>query len=211
MIITKIEPQKKHKNRSSVFLDNQFAFGINDFDLRKMHLKEGMEIADEQLATIQAEVLAQEAKNYALVLLDRHAYTEYALSRKLENRGYDAASIGYTIAFLKEYGYVNDEDYVRRYISTALKGGKTGMQKIRYDLAGKGIDRAVIATVAAEFEEESFKAEEAALYLLLEKKLKGDFSFENMMKAKRYAYARGFSFETIDSTLQKLKQSDIQD
>lgn len=205
MIITKIEPQKKHKNRSSVFIDGSFAFGIDNFDLRRLRLTVGKELSNEELATIRQDVLTQETKQYALKLLDRHAYTEIALIRKLKDRECDEVSIASTISFLKEYGYVDDREYARRYIDSALRAGKSGMRKIKYDLAGKGIQKEIVDEVALEFEEENRDSELEQVLLLLEKRIKGDYSFPNVMKAKRYLFSRGFSGETIDAALRKLK------
>lgn len=206
MQITKIEPQKRHKNRSSVFLDNHFAFGIADFDLRRLKLCEGQELTEEDYDAIRSEVLTQEARQYALRLLDRSPYTEKKLRRKLTERDTEETAIENTIAFLKEYHYIDDADYARRYIRTALRSGKSGMRKIQYDLFGKGVDKETIELVLAEMEEEEPMADEAETVMpLLEKKLRGDFSFPSIMKAKRYCIARGFSYDAIDSVLRQLK------
>lgn len=207
MQITKIEPQKRHKNRSSVFLDGHFAFGMADFDLRRLKLVEGQELDEEDYDHIQNEVLTQEAKHYALKLLDRCPYTEKSLRRKLAERDTDETAIENAIAFLKEYNYIDDAEYARRYIKSALKTGKSGMRKIRYDLYGKGVDKETIEAVAAEIEAtEEQPADESEIVLpLLEKKLRGDFSFPSIMKAKRYCISRGFSYEAIDATLRRLR------
>jgi len=206
MIITKIEPQKKHKNRSSVFLDGHFAFGISDFDVLRYRLKEGQDLSENDLKTIQNEVLFQDAKQYALKLLDRQSYTEKALYRKMADRGCEPSAITKTVSFLKEYGYLDDAAYARHYFESALRVGKSGMRKIRYDLIEKGIDRNTLEEIISEFDESQITQNESLSVLpLLEKKLKGDFSFPNLMKAKRYCLARGFSVEAIDNAVRKLQ------
>ncbi len=205
MLITKIEAQKRHKNRSSVYLDHQFAFGISDFDLLRLHLKEGQELSGEEFLSIQNEILLQEARQYALKLLDRQSYTEKAMERKLFDHGCDADSIKKTIAFLVEYRYLDDADYVRRYVKSALHSGRSGMKKIRYDLMGKGVKKELLDEILSEFDTAEFKEREKEnIEPLLMKRLKGDFSFPNVMKAKRYLLSRGFSQEVIDGALHKL-------
>ncbi len=206
MVITKIEPQKKHKNRSSVFIDGSFAFGISDFDVLKFRLKEGKTITEDELSAFKNDVLVQDAKQYALKLLDRHSYTEKALHRKLTERDCDPDTVENVLSFLKEYKYIDDALYAKHYIETALKTGKSGMRKIRYDLMEKGISREILEMLFAELNEsENAQSESDAVLPLLEKKLKGDFSFPNLMKAKRYCLSRGFSVEAIDSAVRKLK------
>lgn len=209
MIITKIEPQKHHKDRCSVFLDDDFAFGISNFELHRLHLKVGESLSAEQLEDIRQEVLVQDTRQYALRLLDRRAYTEKALRRKLSERGCDPQAIEDTVSFLKEYQYIDDAVYARRYIAAALHTGKSGMKKIKYDLTGKGIPRDIVEEVAAEFADDELAADERSAVLpLLEKKLKGDFSFPSKMKAKRYCLSRGFSTEAIDSALRQLQEEE---
>lgn len=206
MIITKIEPQKKHKNRSSIFLDGQFFFGISDFDVFRYHLKEGQELSENDLETIRNEVLFQDAKQYALQLLDRQSYTEKALCRKMKERGCEPAAIDNTIVFLKEYGYLDDTAYARHYIAAALRSGKSGLKKIQYDLQQKGINRDIVEEITIELDREALINNEQTVVLpLLIKKLKGDFSFKSIMKAKRYCLSRGFSHEAIEKALSGIK------
>lgn len=207
MQITNIEPQKKHKNRSSVYIDGSFAFGLSDFDVLRFHLTIGKNVSEEELLQIRNEVLVQDAKQYALRLLDRHTYTEKAMERKLIERGSDPETIQAVLLFLKEYQYINDEQYARQYVESALRTGKSGERKIRYDLSQKGISRDVIDLILAEKNDENFDESEVVLPLL-EKKLKDDFSFSNLMKAKRYCLSRGFSSEAIDSAVRKLRIAD---
>ena len=206
MKITKIEPQKKFKGRSNVYLDDTFAFGLSDFDLHKLHIKVGMELSESALASIRQDVLLSEAKQHALHLLDRHTYTEKAMARKLSERYNDSQITSEVISFLKGYRYIDDESYARRYIEAALQSGKSGLFKIKYDLCGKGISKEMVEKVATEFTDEGrMENEQETVSKLLEKKLRGDFSFPNKMKAKRYLLSRGFSSESIDSALSKLR------
>ena len=209
MVITKIESQKKHKNRSSVYIDGSFAFGISDFDLMRFHLCEGKTLDNHELETLRQEVLAQDARQYALKLLDRQNYTEKALVRKMAEHGCEPVAIEHTLVFLKEYQYINDYEYARQYIAAALRAGKSGVRKIKFDLTAKGIDAAIFDEVIAELNDEDIACdEEEAVRVLLEKKLRGDHSFPNLMKAKRYCLSRGFSSDTIDRVLYTLKNND---
>ncbi|MBR6729096.1 MAG: regulatory protein RecX [Clostridia bacterium] len=204
MLVTKIEPQKHHKNRSSVYLDGAFAFGISNFDLFTFHLKEGTEITAEEFEKIKETALAQDARQYALRLLDARAYTEKALIKKLEERGTEPEIIEKTVLFLKEYAYLDDAAYAARYVQAAVRQGKSGRRKIYYDLIEKGI--------AKELTEEAVNSadlcEEENVLPILEKRLKGDFSFNTIMKAKRYLLSRGFSYEAIDRAIRQLTKNE---
>ena len=172
----------------------------------RLHLKEGQTITEEEFAYIQNEILLQDARQYALKLLDRQSYTENAIRRKLKDHGADESVIEKTVAFLTEYRYIDDDDYARRYVKAALHSGKSGLNKIRNDLYVKGIERELIEEVIAELDTEELHAsQQEALAPIIAKKLNGDYSFPNIMKVKRYCLGRGFSADSIDIVLQELK------
>ncbi len=202
MKITKIEPQKKNKNRSSVYLDGDFAFGIDDFDVLRLKLAEGMELDEESLAKIRETVVLSSAKNYGMKLACARSYTEAALKRKMREKGYDDWAIEKTAAFLKEYRLLDDEEYARRFIhdSVYLKG--YGKYRIANDLREKGISRDVAERVMAEVDFDGL--EEETILPLAEKKLGGDFSDQSIMKTKRYLTARGFRYDAIDRAVRKI-------
>ncbi len=199
MIITKIEKQKRSKNRSSVFLDEKFAFGIDDFDLFKLKIKVGTEMSDDDLKKIRETVLFSSAKDYSLSLLSRFKYTKKAMIDKLTVKGYDDEVIAKTLVFLESYGFINDFDYAKSYINDALNIKCTAIKKIKYDLIQKGIDAQVIDEVTKDFDVELI--EENNILPLAEKKLNGNFEYKNIMKVKRFLASKGFSFELIEKTI----------
>lgn len=199
MIITKIEKQKNSKNRSSVFLDEKFAFGIDDFDLFKLKLKVGTEMSYDDLNKIRETVLFSSAKDYSLSLLSRFKYTKKAMIDKLTLKGYDDEVIAKTLDFLESYGFINDFDHAKSYINNALNIKCTAIKKIRYDLIQKGIDAQIIDEVIKDFDVELI--EENNILPLAEKKLNGNFEYKNIMKVKRFLASKGFSFELIEKTI----------
>lgn len=203
MKITNIEPQKKHKNRMSVFLDDAFAFGIDAFSLYALKLKVGDEIDDAKLSEIKNTVLYESAKNYAVNLISARSYTKAGILKKLREHTGNEELSQKVILFLKEYKLIDDYDYACRFIADCLRIKKLGKRMIAYKLAEKGIS----STVAQKAMEEVFdnSIEQENLVPLMEKKLAGDFSFKNVMKTKRYLASKGYSFADIDTAFQKLK------
>ena len=204
MKITKIEPQKKHKNRMSVFLDGEFAFGIDAFTLFSLHLAENDEITEEGLSEIKQTVLFEDAKNKAAKLLSSRSYTARDMKKKLLEYTGDEETAEKTLAFLKEYRFIDDKDYARRFASDCLRIKKLGKRSIRLKLIEKGIsatlaDETIDALNCAEEEQENLEK-------ILTKKLGGDFEFKNLMKAKRYAASRGYDFDEIDSAIRAIKE-----
>ena len=203
MKITKIEPQKKNKNRMSVFIDGAFSFGIDAFSLYSLKLAENDELSSARFAEIKNTVLYENAKTYAGNLISKRSYTEHAMRQKLLNHIGDAETVEKTILFLKEYAMIDDVDYARRYATDCVNLKKLGSRKIKYKLMEKGIPASLAEQTMAELSCKETEAE--TLLALMEKKLSDNFDIKNIMKAKRYFAYRGYSFEDIDTVLQKLK------
>lgn len=202
MKITKIERQKKNKNRSSVYLDDSFAFGIDDFDLYRLKLSEGKELDEERVRFLRETVLLTSAKNYGMKLTAARSYTTAGLIRKMREKEFDEWAIEQTVVFLQEYRLLDDEEYARRWIHDSIYLKGYGKYRIQNSLREKGISKEIAERILAEFSFE--EAEETVLLPLAEKKLGGDFSYENVAKTKRYLAARGYSFDSIDSAVRKI-------
>lgn len=203
MKITKIEQQKKNKQRMSVFIDGEFSFGVDNFTLLSLHLEEGSEISEEKLAVIKNSAVFEDAKNYAAKLISSKSYTEKAMREKLVSHIGDNEVVDKTISFLKEYKLIDDYDYAIRYAHDLVHLKKLGLSSIRWKLKEKGISDSIIETVLSEFDfsdeiEENLKA-------LAQKKLGGNYDIKNIMKVKRYLATRGYSFDDINRVFSKIK------
>lgn len=204
MIITEIKQQKNNTDRCSVFLDNEFAFGIDNFDLYALKLKVGMEISEEELRKIKETVLFSSAKEYAVNLISRFTYTKKAIYNKLKNKEYDDSTIEKTIIFLEEYNFINDYDYAKRFINDSLKIKHWGTKKIKYELNNKGIDENIIVSALSEFDFDELESD--CVLSIARKKFSGNFEYKNIMKVKRFLVSKGFSYEIIDKTINQLIQ-----
>ena len=55
MQITKIEVQKKKQNRFNIYLNNEFAFGVDEDTLLKFGLTKGTELTQDTIREIEQE------------------------------------------------------------------------------------------------------------------------------------------------------------
>ena len=115
MRITRIEPVTKTKYRVSV--DEQFAFVVYKGELSRFHLKEECELTEDTYAKIK-EVLLKRAKLRAMHLLNDMARTESRLRDKLKLGGYPSEITEAAIAYVKSFGYINDDAYIRNFIDS---------------------------------------------------------------------------------------------
>lgn len=139
-------------------------------------------------------VVNKSAREAALAILERSDRTEKEVRQKLHDKGYEPEEIEETVSFLKEYRYVNDAEYARKY--TRVVSSRKSVRQIRCDLERKGVDRDQIDDALDEIEVD----EEAQIRAYL---LKKGYQPGERMEAAAYRKLtgalgrKGFSYEAI--------------
>lgn len=206
--ITKIEYQKKNKERFNIYIDDEYGFAVDISILIKYSLKKGMELDD---ALIDEILLSEEeisVYNYGISVLSRYFKSEYELRLKMKNKGFKPQLIDNAISALKERKYLDDERYCEMFINDKINISKHGVRKIKEALYYKGIDKEIIEEKIKSISAES---EEERALLLGEKKLlniKENDNRKKMSKLSNYLLGKGFEYETVNKTLRKLLNAD---
>ena len=116
MQITDIKSVSKTKFK--VYLDGQFAFTLYKGELFRYRIQEDGELSEEVYQEIREKVVLKRAKLRAMHLLNDMDRTESQLRTKLLNGDYPADIADEAIAYVKSFGYINDESYIRRIIES---------------------------------------------------------------------------------------------
>lgn len=194
--ITEIKAQVKNAKRVSIYLDGTYYCGLDLLTTVKYRLKQGMQITEQELIEIQYEAEYRSALDCALTSVSKTYKTEKQVKDNLLKKGYLEEIVLKVIEKLKEYGYVNDLDYARRYVNS-VKGGK-GQKLIRLELIKKGVhgDALEDATKNIEGQLESAK-------LLAEKYLRNkEKDSKNLLKCYKYLLSKGFSYDDCKSAIE---------
>ncbi|CAN2039987.1 Regulatory protein RecX [Candidatus Magnetomoraceae bacterium gMMP-15] len=147
------------------------------------------------------------AMNTAVRLLSYRNHTEYEISQKLKQRGFDIEIISQIISECQRLKYINDEEYAGLYIEE-LKAKGYGTYRIRLSLKKKGIISEQINKFLSEHLSEIDEIEIARK--AMQKKLKSLSREKDLKKRKekiyRFLYSRGFSGSVISKLLRKKDQ-----
>ena len=197
MLITKVEIQKKHKDRVSIYVDGEFFCGLMLTSCIKYHLKEGLEIEKERLDFLREETERENACEKGLKYLSKAQKTEKEVKTYLKGKGFDDDTVFYAIEKLKKYDYINDELYAKNFVK--YKSKTDGKKKIEYELKNKGISDKIIQNTL-----DSFVFDENVLENILEKYLKNkDLDIKTKQKAYRFLMSKGFANDEIMQALNK--------
>lgn len=198
MIVTKIEPITKGKYK--VYVDEQFAFVLYKGELSRFQLKEEGEIAEETVRQIKNEVLLKRAKLRTMHLLNDMFRTEDQLRQKLRQNGYPEDVTDEAIAYVKSFGYINDEAYIRNFVES--RKDKKSRKELYALLSQKGVKGESVDRILDEIYEEH--SDRKAIYEILRKKRWNPENADDKEKQKMYGYLvrKGFRYEDIRQVIQ---------
>ena len=193
MVETNIESITKTKNR--VYIDDEFAFVFYKGELFKYQIRKEEEISEETIERVKVEVLIKRAKLRAMHLLNAMPRTEQQLREKLTQNEYPEDVVETAISYVKSFGYINDEAYVRNFI-ISKKNSKSKREIVmllgQKGLRGEIVDHIVEEMYAEESELETIKE-------IMRKKRWNPSEMEEKEKQKMFGYLmrKGFSYEEI--------------
>ncbi len=195
MIITAITQQKNNKDRYSVFIDDNFAFGLIMQDIVYFKLKQGEEISQEKYNFIQNELIYIQAQDIALHYIAYKMRTEQEVRKKLFEKEYTEYIIERVIHFLIEYHYIDDMKYCKSYIKQRLQYNPKGVYILKMELKQRGIKQSIIDKA---IENSDIDELNDAIKLLQKKCLYlDDIDEKNKKRLFAFLQRRGYSYDII--------------
>lgn len=128
--------------------DNTASFVLYKREVKTYGLEEGGELAALVYQEIRDEILVKRAKKRAMHLLEKMDRTESSLRMKLKQNYYGEDIIDEAIAYVKKYGYIDDQRYAGNYVR--FQSERKSKTQIKIDLIQKGIDKEMIALAIEE-------------------------------------------------------------
>lgn len=200
-IITSITPQVKDKTRCNIALDGRFFCGMDLATVMGAHLKAGMSVSAEQLASLQLESEKTTAFDRALTHISLSAKTEKEIRDFLKKKGYIEEVCDDVVEKMKRYGYLDDRAYSAAYAESA--GKRKGKRLIAYELKRKGVSDEDIEEALSDLSEEGAAREVLQRYLRGKTPDRATYK-----KAFSYLVGKGFDYDTARSALLSLGDTD---
>lgn len=204
--ISDIQPQKKNKDRSNVYVNNQFLTGLPNYLIEKFGLKIGQEIDDKKIKNIALEHDYEKAKEYIIRYLMHK--TTFEVEKRLKEKGYEEETIIRVMTFIKEYKIIDDNDKAKRFTNDKLKIKKQGRNRIKMELKLKGISEEDVQEAINMIDE---KIEIQNAISLLEKKYetykkKSKTEYEVKNRMFQFLMSKGYTSEVIQIAIEKIKK-----
>lgn len=215
--ITSIEPQKKKSNRFNIYLDDKFAFAIDETNLAESRLKVGQTLTNLQIEKFIGKNQLGKLLDSALRFLSYRPrsvkeVTDYLVKKIAtgENIKFHQAEesplIKKVIVKLKKYNYLNDQEFAKWLVSSRIRSSTRGPLYLKLELKTKGVDPDIVESIL-EGSVDELKLAKSALAKIA-KKWHNLSPIDLKKKVYQYLASRGFSYETIKDAFANLTEKD---
>ncbi|MEX0994593.1 MAG: regulatory protein RecX [Balneolaceae bacterium] len=205
-VITSIQPQKKNRNRFSLFHQEHFILGLSSHSLLRFKLTKGVEITDTLFSRIVSEEQFLDVKDYLYRLLGRRDHSRDELRTKALQKGYESKQVEDVLEELELKDLIDDESFARKYIADKLSLQQWGPVKIRIHLLKKGISGSVIQHAMDE-QTRGLQLHQICVDLAIKHKLRflrEKDGIKRKQKIMKYLQRKGFQYDTINRALPEI-------
>jgi len=188
------------KQRTKIIVEGGISFVLYRKEIHTYKIELDQDLPEQTYQAILQEVLIPRAKKRALHLLEKMARTESGLRTKLHEGGYPQEVIDAALAYVKGFGYINDEAYAQSFL--LAKQSQKSAKQLQQLMYQRGLDKALIEEVLESSHSE--EAEREAIRKMIAKK-RIDLAAADRQEIQKLFQSlarRGFSYDLIREELQ---------
>ena len=149
--ITDLQPQKRNKERVNVFIDGEYACGV-DIAFGSS-LKIGQQLTADDVKKIKSRDSLARARQLSFRYLSYRPRSASELRNYLTGKGFDPPAIERVIEQLQEREYLDDAAFTRYWIEQRQAHKPRGVRALRHELLRKGVDPSLIDAAVADLDE----------------------------------------------------------
>ncbi|WP_019414570.1 recombination regulator RecX [Paenisporosarcina sp. TG20] len=153
-IITKITRQKNNTERYNIYIEEVYAFAVDESLIIKYQLSKNRVLEDWERDEIVFDDEVRKAFNKALHYLAFRMRSEYEVKKKLLDLEYGEAVVLEAIQKLYNLGFLNDVSFSEAFLETQKRASKKGPRVIQQELRNKGISKSLQEEVLKTYTDE---------------------------------------------------------
>lgn len=196
MQITAIKQQVKRAGRFSIFVDDKYAFSLSENALLEQRIHIGQEINKDELDAFKDASQLDKAYNLTLAYVARRQRSEWELHDYFRRKDIDEDSGEKILERLRNFGYVNDENFARSWVDNRRLLKPMSKRRLRLELKQKHVADEVIVRVL----EEDETSDRETLRQLVDKKRK-QTRYQDETKLMQYLVRQGYGYDDVKSVL----------
>jgi len=194
-IITKLERQKRHPKRLSVFLDGEFAFGADEEVVAQLSLAVDKRVDAETIRKAVEREEEHKVREKALRYLSFRNRSVKELKTFLQGKGYNPDAISRTLTRLEEVGLLDDRAFAKAWVEGRAKFKGMGERLLEQELRQKGVKKEIIREAVEGLGDEGERA--LSLARVRVERLKGLDRETAKRRLAGFLQRRGFSSDVV--------------
>ena len=201
-VISALRFQTRQPERVNLFLDGEFAFGLEA--TRAVPLRVGQRLTGAEIAELRAEDEIALAMRRALRFLSYRPRSVAEVRRHLQKkRDLSEASREAALQRLMEQGYLDDEEFARFWLENRAAFRPSSRRALRHELRQKGIATEIIDAQLAGWDDVK-----AALATLQAHERRWSLSDETAFtrQAGAFLQRRGYSYADVTEALRQYQE-----
>jgi regulatory protein len=198
--ITRLEQQQKQKDRVNVYLDGEFAFGLNMLDAAM--LRKGQILTEDEITQMRDQDAVIKAFDQAVRYLSYRPRSRQEIQQYLKGKEIPPETQERAITRLETAGYLDDRAFARFWIENRTQFQPRGPHALRYELRQKGIAPTLIEELLRETVDVDAAAYQAAS--AHGRRLRGLTHREYRQKMGAFLQRRGFAYSTASQIIRRL-------
>jgi regulatory protein len=152
-MITALEPQKRSKDRISVYLDGEYAFSLAVYTA--INLKVGALLSDEEITRLRTADEVERARARVLDYLSYRPRSEWEVREYLQKREFSSTAIDTVISALSEVNLIDDVAFAQYWLDNRAQFRPKGKRILTQELRQKGVASQMIDAALAGYDEET--------------------------------------------------------
>lgn len=196
--ITALKVQQKNKERVSVFLDGEYAFGVTLDVAARLH--KGQQLTPAEIEELRRNDDVDRAFQAALHFLGARPRSRAEVEQQLARKGHAPEAVAAALSRLERYDYVDDAGFARFWVDNRKRFRPRSAAALRFELRQKGLDRETIERALDDLDEDAAAWDALAPKIERWRDLPQE-EFEK--KAIPFLARRGFNFETARSACRR--------
>ncbi len=197
--ITKIEQQKKKKNRVNIYIDGEFLLGLYKDTVIKYHLYENKEITPEEISSIKKFEEFTDAKEKVLNFISYRERSRKEIKDYLSNKEISLVITNKVLNDLENANLIDDRRFAAAWIKNRNKINPKGNFALKMELKEKGIEENEIEKLLEDVDEK-----ENARKALKKAVKKYGKEISAKKKILEYLQRRGFKINAAIEVLDEL-------
>jgi regulatory protein len=197
--ITALKQQKRKTTRVNVYLDGEFAFGVEKVIAAKLAI--GQELQAQQLAELQDSENLESAYQKSLHYISFRPRSINETRKHFSRKGMLPEILDAVIERLLERNYLNDSEFAQNWVENRVAFKPRSRFALKGELFQKGIDNQIMEEVLADLDDSKLAQDAAQKRVHRLKALEWN---EFRKKLMGYLGRRGFPYPICDEVSRNL-------